>query len=604
MRYSQWDNLLKKLGHGAGYATPLTSYHFRRGAANAFQKIATAAQIKQVLGHSRSDTFGNSYLSSHCGASVQSAVTQTEAPTDAIDYLQSASRLKINGTFSPLCNTDIPEDNPQYRALLDERSTLYAEMRSETPGGDIKQHPNFNEYQRLSSQMARLKAKIDNQLRHQSRLRAVEEEHDAIIQSQLRAVSEDSGDTTSSTGLGQLIYQSQVRQIDVKRDAIYRTRLRIANSMTEAKNPDIDRGNRAQLIADIIQLARPESAQSGFKEGKCHICGLGILSYISDEDRKAHISLCQLELQLQIRFSKCQWDECNAIFGISEEQTQYDSPDFLQHLEDHAEGTYSCKWKDCRHEGSDVASHLRSVHSNDGIAIKAVIDTKFPICFCGYLPGSLQDMDAHFSDHKKDISSHPSCRIMKRTAKDTHYLCPYCLGDDSKPQSKQLHTYKSLSNLHQHLTTHDMTVDFSCPHPFCRTGSTTTTIETLDDLHLHLEERHDINGWKLQMGKHDKRQRCRSWNVINLSAELSSRPQLETGSFAFKEATSTMHSTTSTEAVTSMAFTNAKKRAIPEADGGQALPRKKTKATRKPLQKKTKHSSSVPMRRSPRNHKS
>ncbi|KAH7551112.1 hypothetical protein BM1_09986 [Bipolaris maydis] len=145
LTYYGFHWMIRSLGQRAGYKDKLTSYCFRRGYGNAIDKIVTAAQRQQLMGHANPNIF-QTYISSMIGIDSQSVVLGRDQRMDLIN--NHSSMMLHRNLLAPMppgsqlaetsslntCHhdSDLPYDKRKYlqRTTFEEERQQFFQCRS------------------------------------------------------------------------------------------------------------------------------------------------------------------------------------------------------------------------------------------------------------------------------------------------------------------------------------------------------------------------------------------------------------------------------------------------------------------------------------------
>ncbi|KAJ5035249.1 hypothetical protein J3E74DRAFT_232059 [Bipolaris maydis] len=145
LTYYGFHWMIRSLGQRAGYKDKLTAYCFRRGYGNAIDKIVTAAQRQQLMGHANPNIF-QTYISSMIGIDSQSVVLGRDQRMELIN--NHSSMMLHRNLLAPMpprsqlaeksslntCHhdSDLPYDKRKYlqRTAFEEERQQFFQGRS------------------------------------------------------------------------------------------------------------------------------------------------------------------------------------------------------------------------------------------------------------------------------------------------------------------------------------------------------------------------------------------------------------------------------------------------------------------------------------------
>lgn len=500
LTYGCLRTLLLGLGQRAGLKDRLTSYCFRRAYGNALDKVATAAQRRQLMGHTGEETF-QFYISEIVAVDAQSMVLGT-TPDNAFIEMNQSMGLDTN-FMAPKppgsCLTDIAgmrdtdgmsklSPAQQYEIRRQTRNRNYTKTRlkfwEDTEGLFVEDD---------------LETTVDD-----PSLGTTEEEHwDS------ETAVEDSDTETAVDDDLENDYQNEWKDTDdadptERNPSRYLTALLrhqpdrrelIDMMFTKEEVPLVRVVNPMQRLADPSRGASTYSGVKPLKDGICPVCEKAVKTS-RPHAMHHHLLQCRrrqtkmqevarIRTQFENVVRQCQWNDCGHLFKSRTPGS------YSRHMSEHIKinQQHQCLWDRCGFQGRGHFQLLRHVSQEHQVPNEYTTTTRCHYCY-EHSEYFLSDMtwQAHVSQHLRNLNDF--CGLIRRSGLvivAAH--CLFCLGNLRESIIKRFTQFHDVFELHRHMKQH-LVADGCpsiCPHPQCQ-----DTIESDTEFWTHANAVHGI----------------------------------------------------------------------------------------------------------------
>ena len=508
LRYGVLRPHMSSIVRRAGFEEDFRPYDIRRGTANITDGKMSAARHRQMMGHTRPETFERNYISRTILADVQSLSQNEPERLDLIRTLMGSSSRRDVGAPIRLPAEEVAEVDQSEELKDFDKELLTADHDTAIRIASAKQ------WKRETLLKARLKSYRKDWFEKQD--------------DQAGRASTDPFD------------------LDIPSHGVEVERRRTATALFGS----VDHNNQTALVEDLVKICLHTTSSSQTNQatrkppktsqekrfspgseplnGNCRFCN-SALSSLDQEHQVAHVSQCFSKQQNQNRnmldrIQQCEWGLCNRYFPpVSDGPIQQSEKavHFRTHIR-HSD--LVCRWSQGRCglrfcSMWKLREHMKTAHN----VVDSVKSMSPKLC-CSKAHLCEFSWEDHCSGHLETLEDFICAPSDSRPG-----WCPFCLGNEGLQFSRRCAPFKSLLRLQSHIKKqHPSPSDAhfrTCPHPFCQQD-----LYSNDQLQEHFQ---DVHGVALQKTSRQELKRTRR---AGTSDEVpSKRTKISTDVLAYTE---------------------------------------------------------------------